>query len=139
MNQAMRRKAFFTHAAPTNTVKMPAATTAAAKKAVSAPVYMVVKSNELLVSFPFVIFPTRPTACAGYQPRRSIERERYRAGYLWRRDGEEVQSHQGIGILQGALRRGARAPRSPPRPQGIRLILTHATIALALDQPGRQF
>jgi hypothetical protein len=41
-------------------------------------------------------------------------------GTLQRGMRQTGQSHQGIGILQGALRRGARAPRTPPRPQGIR-------------------
>jgi hypothetical protein len=33
-----------------------------------------------------------------------------------KQEREGPQSHQGIGVLQGALRRGARAPRTPPRP-----------------------
>ena len=56
-----------------------------------------------------------------------------------RKPGGELQSHQGIGILQGALRRGARLRTRRPAGKVSAVALTHATVALAFYQPGWQF
>ena len=50
-----------------------------------------------------------------------------------------AQSHQGIGILQGALRRGARAPRAPTRQQGIRLNFDTRHSSFGVLSVDRQF
>lgn len=64
----MRRSAFFTQEAPISTVKMPAAIAAAAKNAVCAPEYIVVK-EKLPVSFAFrLTVPTGPPAAPATNP-----------------------------------------------------------------------